>query len=98
MRLTKPQIDSIVQTVSRWAGTGATVYLFGSRLNDQAKGGDIDLFIEAKTPLSLLLRAQIKMELEAQLGLPVDIVSKAFEAEPTAFQMIARSHAIPLEG
>ena len=98
MRLTKPQIDTIVQTVSRWAGTGAAVYLFGSRLNDQAKGGDIDLFIEAKVPLSLLLRAQIKMELEAQLGLPVDIVSKAFEAEPTAFQMIARSHAIPLEG
>ncbi len=74
------------------------MYLFGSRLNDQAKVGDIDLFVEAKVPLSLRLRAQIKMELEAQMGLPVDIVSKALEAEPTAFQMIARSHAIPLEG
>ena len=98
MRLTKPQTDTILQTVSRWAGTEATVYLFGSRLNDQAKGGDIDLFIEAKVPLSLLLRAQIKMELETQLGLPVDIISKVLEAEPTAFQIIARSHAIPLEG
>jgi len=60
MRLTKQQIQTITQTVSRLAGTGASVYLFGSRLNDQAKGGDIDLFIESDTPLSIIHRAQIK--------------------------------------
>ncbi|TAN64848.1 MAG: nucleotidyltransferase domain-containing protein [Methylobacter sp.] len=69
MRLTKQQARTITQTVSRLAGTGTAVYLFGSRLNDQAKGGDIDLFIESDIPLSLIHRAQIKMELESQLGI-----------------------------
>ena len=91
MRLTKQQTHTITQTVSRLAGTGTAVYLFGSRLNDQAKGGDIDLLIESDTPLSLIHRAQIKMELESQLGLPVDIVSKSRGAVATPSQVIARS-------
>jgi predicted nucleotidyltransferase len=97
MRLTKQQTQTITQTVSRLAGTGATIYLFGSRLNDQAKGGDIDLFIESDTPLSVIHRAQIKMELETQLGLPIDIVSKIRGAVATPFQIIAQSRAAQLE-
>ncbi len=97
MRLTKQQINTITQTVTRLAGTGAAVYLFGSRLNDHAKGGDIDLFIESDTPLSLIHRAKIKMELESQLGLPVDIVSKSRSAAATPFQIIAQSNSAQLE-
>ena len=97
VRLTKQQTDIIIQTVSRWAGSGAVVYLFGSRLNDHVRGGDIDLFIETDASLSLLYRAHIKMELEAQLGLPVDIVSKSRNTGATPFQIIARSRATPLE-
>jgi predicted nucleotidyltransferase len=97
VRLTKQQTNIITQTVSRLTGTGATVYLFGSRLNDQAKGGDIDLFIETDAPLSLLHRAEIKMELESQLGLPVDIISKSRDAVATPFQFIAQSRSVQLE-
>lgn len=61
MHLTKQQTHTIIQTVSRLAGTGALVRLFGSRLNDQAKGGDIDLLIESDVNLSLIQRAKIKM-------------------------------------
>ena len=68
MRLTKQQTEVITQTVTRLVGIGTAIYLFGSRLNDQTKGGDIDLFIESDTQLSLIHRAQIKMELESQLG------------------------------
>jgi predicted nucleotidyltransferase len=97
MRLTKQQTHTITQTVSRLAGAGTAVYLFGSRLNDQAKGGDIDLLIESDTQLSLIHRAQIKMELESQLGLAVDIVSKSRAAVATPFQIIARSRSVQLE-
>jgi predicted nucleotidyltransferase len=97
MRLTKQQIHTITETVSRLAGMETEVYLFGSRLNDQAKGGDIDLYIESDTKLSLIHRAQIKMELEQQLGLPVDIVSKSRNACATPFQIIAQSHSTQLE-
>lgn len=97
MRLTKQQTCIIKLTVNRLIGMDAAVYLFGSRLNDQAKGGDIDLFIESDTPLSLLNCAQIKMELESQLGLPVDIVSKSRGACATPFQIIAQSRSVQLE-
>lgn len=97
MRLTKQQTEAIIQTVTRLVGMGAAVYLFGSRLNDQAKGGDIDLFIESDTQLSLIQRAQIKMQLESQLGLPVDIVSKYRGAVATPFQVIAQSQSTQLE-
>lgn len=93
MRITKEQTQLITQTVTRLVGAGAEVFLFGSRLNDKAKGGDVDLLIESDTPLSLIHRAQIKMELESQLNLPVDIVSKVLGAVATPFQVIAQSYA-----
>ena len=97
MRLTKQQIHTIIQTVSGLAGTGAFVHVFGSRLNDQAKGGDIDLLIESDSPLSLIQRAKIKMELESQPGLSVDIVSKSRGAVATPFQIIAQYNSVQLE-
>jgi uncharacterized protein len=97
MRLTKQQTEVIMQTVTRLTGMEAEVYLFGSRLNDQAKGGDIDLLIESDTKLSLIQRAHIKMQLESQLCLRVDIVSKSRGAVATPFQVIAQSQSTQLE-
>lgn len=97
MRITKEQIQLIAETVSQLAGTDAAVYLFGSRLNDQIKGGDIDLFIESDAELTLIDRARIKMKLESRLGLPVDIVSKTRGAMATPFQAIAQSRSYRLQ-
>lgn len=97
MRLSGEQKKFILQTINRLVGEGATVYLFGSRLDVQSKGGDVDLFIESDTPMTYLQRAQLKMELENRLGLPVDIVAKARSATPTPFQTIARARAARLE-
>lgn len=96
MRLSEQQTQSILETVCRLAGADATVYLFGSRLDDHAKGGDLDLLIESDTSVPLILRAQIKMRLEALLGLPVDIVSKTRGAAATPFQAIAQSNSVKL--
>ncbi len=97
MRLTENQVALITQTVTRLVGTDASVYLFGSRLNNQAKGGDIDLLIESDTQLTLITKAKIKMELEAKIGLPVDIVSTTRNAVSSPFQHIVKSQAIQLE-
>ena len=97
MRLTKQQSTLITQTVIRLAGAESAVYLFGSRLNDHAKGGDIDLLIESDMHLSLINRAQIKMELEAKIGLPVDIVAKTRGSVTSSFQNIAMAQSIQLE-
>ena len=97
MRLTQEQTRLITQVVSQWAGEEADVYLFGSRLNDKASGGDVDLLVESDAPLALIQRAQIKMELESLLDISVDIVSKVRNAVPTPFQIIARARSARLE-
>lgn len=45
MRLTQPQIDAIRQTAAETFGAAACVWLFGSRVDDTKRGGDIDLLI-----------------------------------------------------
>ncbi len=50
------------------------VYLV-HRLNDHAKGGDVDLLLKTPQVLTLMQRAQIKNALEAQLNLPVDLIT-----------------------
>jgi len=47
MRLTTQEIKTIRQSVQE-QDSSARVYLFGSRVNDVAKGGDIDLLVESK--------------------------------------------------
>ena len=44
MRLTNFEIDSIKRTFIDIFGKG-DIYIFGSRVDDELKGGDIDLFI-----------------------------------------------------
>lgn len=97
MRLSVEQTRQITRTVSDFTGGSAEVYLFGSRLDDKARGGDIDLLLESAAPLGLIQRARIKMELEAQLGLPVDIIEHVRDTPASPFQTLARARATRLE-
>lgn len=49
MRLSDQQRSIIRNAVSENFGTETNVWLFGSRVDDAARGGDIDLYIEAAT-------------------------------------------------
>ncbi len=46
MRLTKTQIKAIQDSFSLYFMKGDKIWLFGSRVDDSKKGGDIDLYIE----------------------------------------------------
>ena len=46
MRLEKKYIDYIKRTAKDMFGEDAKVYLFGSRIDKEKKGGDIDIYIE----------------------------------------------------
>ena len=52
MRLTPWERSTIRDTVRTVAGSGARVRLFGSRTDDSARSGDIDLLVgrSARTP------------------------------------------------
>ena len=72
MRLKNNEVDIIRKTISN-IFDDATVYLFGSRLDDTKKGGDIDLFVIAKNAtFSNKIKALAKLQRE--LHKPVDIV------------------------
>ncbi|WP_323686358.1 nucleotidyltransferase domain-containing protein, partial [Lamprobacter sp.] len=89
MRLTPKQIDIIKQTVEQIGGQDTRTILFGSRLLDDRKGGDIDLLLQSSQPIGLLQRARIKSALEQTLALPVDIIAYHTALPPTPFQRIA---------
>lgn len=52
MRLTPEQVDSIKQTAHAVLGVDARVTLFGSRADNERRGGDIDLLFETDQHLT----------------------------------------------
>jgi predicted nucleotidyltransferase len=96
MRLTNSQLTIIKQTVANILGMDANVYLFGSRVDDMKKGGDVDLLIETQIDSKLLEKMRLQNELEAQLQLPVDLVITQYGKPQTPFQRIAFKHSILL--
>ena len=53
MRLTQKELNSIKTTFENIFNEGA-IYLFGSRIDNSRKGGDIDLYISTKTKNNLV--------------------------------------------
>lgn len=97
MRLSSNDIVVIRSLVQDRFGADAGIWLFGSRLDDAARGGDIDLYIEPASPVHdnlFLARQALRRELERRLRQPVDLVVN--NGRPTAFMRQARSEGQPL--
>eukprot|EP01032_Pedospumella_encystans_P024301 gene24301-27489_t len=97
MRLTPAQIDTIQSTAQAVLGDDVQVWLYGSRLDEHRKGGDIDLLIESSQKASIMSRAKIKYQVETALQLPVDILMVQRGRAAGAFQTIARARAVRLK-
>lgn len=70
MRLTENQIAAINQTAKKHFGISAKVYLFGSRVDNNKKGGDIDLLINSDETgrLTFQNKIQFLIDLKARIG------------------------------
>ena len=71
MRLSPSQIESIRAAATATFGKGTAVWLFGSRVDDAKKGGDIDLLVLPEvTPMEQSFAKKIRMLtlLEHDLG------------------------------
>ena len=78
MRLTEKQVEIIREGVIKHFGEKSVVYLFGSRVDDTKKGGDIDLLIEADySPEDMLMKKiNLLTDLHFKLGeRKIDIVT-----------------------
>jgi predicted nucleotidyltransferase len=80
MRLTQSQVQIIKQVVTMQAGEGAQVTLFGSRVDDDKKGGDVDLLVtlsdEVDHPAELSAKISARLMRLFQ-GRKVDILLSA---------------------
>lgn len=80
MRLTDYEIQKIRQSARQIGGEGSCVRVFGSRLDDAAHGGDIDLLLEISEPVDnpALLAAQMSTQVSrAMRGRKVDVLLSA---------------------
>lgn len=80
MRLTTEQAQTIRQIINEKAGEGAVVRLFGSRLDDTARGGDVDLLVQLPSAIDnpALLAARLSALLTRALhGRRVDVLLSA---------------------
>ena len=84
MRINPEQTQIICKQIHKYLGDSAAIWLFGSRVIDNTRGGDVDLYVEA-APHPLLNEIRCKIELEEGLDLPVDlVVRQPFDASPIA--------------
>jgi hypothetical protein len=80
MRLSHEQAEQIRQLTRQVAGEQALVRLFGSRLDDAARGGDVDLLLELPQAVDnpALLAAQLSALVSRALhGRKVDVLLSA---------------------
>lgn len=70
MRLSNFEIQAINSTANKFFDSGVEVFLFGSRVNDNERGGDIDLFLKASHQEQMSLEQKILFlsELKAIIG------------------------------
>lgn len=71
MRLQPNYQTTIIEIAAKVFGERASVWLFGSRLDDAAKGGDVDLLIKLESPTAnkAALAARYNALLQMKLGL-----------------------------
>ena len=97
MRLKKEHIDFIKNITKDCFGNNAKVYLFGSRIDDKKRGGDIDLYIETNVKENILERKMklLKKLHEAFGEQKIDIVINNFIKDKFIYQ-IARKEGTRL--
>lgn len=95
MRLSSEYQTTITATAQKIFGAEASVWLFGSRLDDSAKGGDVDLLIKLETPVpdKTALALRYNALLQMQLGLQkfdILVIDPSSRLEPVHQQALSQ--------
>ncbi len=93
MRLTKAEILAIKETVLQ-RDEGAKIYLFGSRVDDAKRGGDIDLLV-LSSKITFREKLEIKLDMYDRMGeQKIDLLIEQDESKP--FTRIALEEGVLL--
>jgi len=74
MRLSEKEINTIKNLTSKFF-KDVEIYIFGSRIDDNKKGGDIDIGLVIKDKTNLIYnKLLLKSRLKQKLNKPIDLV------------------------
>lgn len=99
MRLNQHQIDKIKSATADIFGPEARVWLFGSRVDDTRRGGDVDLMVETdEAPRNpTLLAARLSASISRSMyGRHVDVIVLAPGFREQPIHQAARTQGIRL--
>ena len=99
MRIGPHERASIRLATEEVAGAGARALLFGSRVHDNLKGGDIDLLVELPAPTqdALALSVRIAARIQREIGLrKIDVLIADPATPDSALLRQARLDAVPV--
>ena len=95
MRLSSKEL-SIIESTIRNRDPKASIYLFGSRVNDDAKGGDIDLLVISNL-IEFRDEIAIRREILDEIGWQkLDLIVRPDKNSQTPIVRIAIESGIPL--
>jgi len=94
MRISKLEHDVICQSLLAADPEGA-IFLFGSRMNDADRGGDIDIYFETRKPIDLETQLALEYRLCSLCDTKIDLLIKTPESPDKAIFAIARN-GLPL--
>lgn len=95
MRLSHQEQSAIKGVLSKFDPLGK-VYLFGSRVDDHRRGGDIDLLFETEREMSLKEELQARYQLELACDGRVDLLVKQKHTDPEPIHTIALLRGVAL--
>ena len=88
MRVDKEQIDFLKREIKK-AEPNSKVYVFGSRVNDNQKGGDLDILILSKNRISLETKRTIKLSFYEKFGYQkLDLVDFRFDEKSVFKELV----------
>ena len=95
MRL-NPEIANYLKQLILDKIPGSTIYLFGSRVDDMARGGDIDVMILTAEPTEKSVLRKVRIALIKKFGWQkIDLVNFTY-SDKSIFKQVIESNCIQL--
>ena len=98
MRLSRQEIDALICATHSCFGDSAKIWLFGSRVDDTKKGGDIDLYIETDKEMGIVAaKLEMLRAIWSTFGeQKIDILVRSRSRECSAMHEVAKSSGLEL--
>ena len=94
MRLSRDELEAIREKLQKLFPDGRG-FLFGSRTDDNRRGGDIDILVLTSQPEPDQLRRIVPLELEVRMGEQIDLLVTPHQPEQPFVRQIL-PNCVPL--